>query len=97
MKKECCGITIDLGYDNNLTDFSKKLLRDYYMQDHEESPQESFARAAVAFSYNHINKEYDLPLAQRIYDYAAKGWFMFSSPILSNAPMVGKKELGLPF
>ena len=26
MKKECCGITIDLGYDNNLTDFSKKLL-----------------------------------------------------------------------
>ena len=96
MKKECCGITIDLGYDNNLTDFSKKLLRDYYMQDHEESPQESFARAAVAFSYNHTNKEYDLLLAQRIYDYAAKGWFMFSSPILSNAPMVGKKELGLP-
>jgi len=96
MKKECCGITIDLGYDNNLTDFSKKLLRDYYMQDHEESPQESFARAAVAFSYNHINKEYDLLLAQRIYNYAAKGWFMFSSPILSNAPMVGKKELGLP-
>ena len=96
MKKECCGITIDLGYDNNLTDFSKKLLRDYYMQDHEESPQESFARAAVAFSYNHMNKEYDLSLAQRIYNYAAKGWFMFSSPILSNAPMVGKKELGLP-
>ena len=96
MKKECCGITIDLGYDNNLTDFSKKLLRDYYMQDHEESPQESFARAAVAFSYNHISKEYDLSLAQRVYDYAAKGWFMFSSPILSNAPMVGKKELGLP-
>ena len=96
MKKECCGITIDLGYDNNLTDFSKKLLRDYYMQDHEESPQESFARAAVAFSYNHINKEYDLSLAQRVYDYAAKGWFMFSSPILSNAPMIGKKELGLP-
>ena len=96
MKKECCGITIDLGYDNNLTDFSKKLLRDYYMQDHEESPQESFARAAVAFSYSHKNKEYDLSLAQRIYDYAAKGWFMFSSPILSNAPMIGKKELGLP-
>ena len=96
MKKECCGITIDLGYDNNLTEFSKKLLRDYYMQDHEESPQESFARAAVAFSFNHINQEYDYSLAQRIYNYAAKGWFMFSSPILSNAPLVGKKELGLP-
>ncbi len=96
MKKECCGITIDLSCDNNLTDFSKKLLRDYYMQDHEESPQESFARAAVAFSFNHISQEYDYSLAQRIYNYAAKGWFMFSSPILSNAPLAGKKELGLP-
>tara|TARA_A200000159_G_scaffold22434_1_gene19372 strand:- start:242 stop:2047 length:1806 start_codon:yes stop_codon:yes gene_type:complete len=96
MKKECCGITIDLGYDNNLTDFSKKLLHDYYMQDHEESPQESFARAAVAFSYNSVDQSYDLSLAQRIYDYAAKGWFMFSSPILSNAPSPGETELGLP-
>ncbi len=96
MKKECCGITIDLGYDNNLTDFSKKLLKDYYMQDHEESPQESFARAAVAFSFNKEENRTDIELAQRIYDYAAKGWFMFSSPILSNAPSPGKTELGLP-
>ena len=96
MKKECCGITIDLGYDNNLTDFSKKLLKDYYMQDHEESPQESFARAAVAFSYNKEENKTDIELAQRIYDYAAKGWFMFSSPILSNAPSPGETELGLP-
>ena len=96
MKKECCGITIDLGYDNNLTDFSKKLLKDYYMQDHEESPQESFARAAVAFSFNKEENRTDIELAQRIYDYAAKGWFMFSSPILSNAPSPGETELGLP-
>ena len=96
MKKECCGITIDLGYDNNLTDFSKKLLKDYYMQDHEESPQESFARAAVAFSFNKEEDRTDIELAQRIYNYAAKGWFMFSSPILSNAPLPGKAELGLP-
>ncbi len=96
MKKECCGITIDLKYDNNLTDFSKKLLKDYYMQDHEESPQESFARAAVAFSFNKEENKTDIGLAQRIYDYAAKGWFMFSSPILSNAPTPGKTELGLP-
>ena len=96
MKKECCGITINTGYDDILTDFSKKLLEDYYMQDHEESPQESFARAAVAFSYNKQKESYDLSLAQRIYEYAAKGWFMFSSPILSNAPMPGVSELGLP-
>ena len=90
MKKECHGIVIDLDRDNILTDFSKNLLRDYYMNEEEVSPQESFARAAVAFSFD------DLELAQRIYDYASKGWFMFSSPILSNAPAPGKTELGLP-
>ena len=89
MKKECYGINIDIDLDNNLTDFSKNLLRNYYMEEDEASPQESFARAAVAFSGN---KE----LAQRIYDYASKGWFMFSSPILSNAPKDNKKSLGLP-
>ena len=96
MKKECYGISINSDYDDKLTNFSRKLLRDYYMQDHEESPQESFARAAVAFSYDFQNKKYDLSLAQRIYNYAAKGWFMFSSPILSNAPVPGGTELGLP-
>lgn len=90
MKKECYGITIDLDRDNLLTDFSKNLLRDYYMNEVEESPQESFARAAVAFSSNCLD------LAQRIYDYASKGWFMFSSPILSNAPHTSETTRGLP-
>ena len=90
MKKECYGITIDLDRDNLLTDFSKNLLSDYYMNEVEESPQESFARAAVAFSSNCLD------LAQRIYDYASKGWFMFSSPILSNAPHSSETTRGLP-
>jgi len=90
MKKECYGITIDLDRDNLLTDFSRNLLRDYYMNENEESPQESFARAAIAFSDNCLD------LAQRIYDYASKGWFMFSSPILSNAPRPNEKTRGLP-
>jgi ribonucleoside-diphosphate reductase alpha chain len=90
MKKECYGITIDLERDKLLTEFSKNLLRDYYMHDNEDSPQESFARAAMAFSDNNI------ALAQRIYDYSSKGWFMFSSPILSNAPIPGKSTRGLP-
>ena len=55
MKKECHGITIDLDRDKNLTEFSKNLLRDYYMNENEVSPQESFARAAVAFSCNTNN------------------------------------------
>ena len=50
MKKECYGVTIDLERDDLLTDFSRNLLRDYYMNEDEKSPQESFARAAVAFS-----------------------------------------------
>ena len=90
MKKECYGITIDLNRDDLLTDFSKNLLRDYYMNDNEESPQESFARAAVAFS------DGCMKLSQRIYDYASQGWFMFSSPILSNAPSPNETTRGLP-
>lgn len=90
MKKECCGITINIDRDKLLTEFSKNLLRDYYMDERESSPQESFARAAVAFSDD--NKD----LAQRIYDYASQGWFMFSSPILSNAPMPNETTRGLP-
>jgi len=89
MKKQCYGITIDLERDNNLSDFAKNLLKDYYMNEDEASPQESFARAAVAFSE-------DLKLAQRIYEYAAKGWFVFSSPILSNAPKPNETSRGLP-
>lgn len=90
MTENYFGLEIDLERDKILNDFSKKLLRDYYMLEDEKSPQESFARAALAFSDN------NLELAQRIYDYASKGWFMFSSPILSNSPRKGEKEKGLP-
>ncbi len=90
MKEQFYGITIDRDLDNNLTDFSLNLLKNYYMKNNENSPQESFARAAVAFSEGNIE------LAQRIYDYASRQWFMFSSPILSNAPEQGKKSKGLP-
>ncbi len=90
MKKDYLGITIDLSKDENLTDFAHNLLKDYYVLDSETSPQESFARAAVAYSFN------DIDLAQRIYEYASNGWFMFSSPVLSNATIKGQKERGLP-
>ena len=38
----------------------------------------------------------DLELAQRLYDAVSKGYFMFSSPILSNAPEEGEEAQGLP-
>ena len=85
------GIEINKDYDSNLNEQAIALLRDYYMLSTETTPQMSYARAALAFSNG------DLNLAQRIYEYAAKNWFMFSSPILSNAPSPdGKNTKGLP-
>ena len=72
------------------TDQASKLLKDYYMRPEESTPDHAFARAAVAYSYG------DMELAQRIYEYAAKGWFMFASPVLSNAPLPNEKPRGLP-
>jgi len=51
----------------------------------ENSPQDAFARAAKAFADDDAH-------AQRLYDYASKLWFMFSTPILSN----GGTKRGLP-
>ena len=42
------GITIDYERDFRLSDQAIKLMHDYYMHEDENSPQEAFARAAVA-------------------------------------------------
>lgn len=90
MARQHLGINIDARRDRLLSDQAFKLLKDYYCRKDEKSPQEAFARAAVAYSYG------DMELAQRIYDGASKGWFMFSSPILSNAPLPDQKAKALP-
>jgi len=84
------GINIDLDRDSELTEQATVLLKDYYMLEDETSPQQAFARAAVAYC------EGDYAFAQRIYDYASKCWFMFASPVLSNAPRDGEDIKGLP-
>ena len=84
------GVRIDYNRDEVMTEQAVKLLKDYYCRDDETSPQEAFARAAAAYCYG------DKKLAQRIYDGASKGWFMFSSPVLSNAPIKGEKVKALP-
>jgi len=71
--------------DDLLTHFGKKTLQDRYLLPEEKSPQEAFMRAAKAFSDND-------EMAQRIYDYASKLWFMYSTPILSN----GGTKRGMP-
>ena len=88
------GIKIDLDRDDLLTDYSISLLNDFYMKDGEKSPQECFARASVAWSK--FKDKQDLALAQRLYDYVSKKWFLFASPVLSNAPFEGVKTRGLP-
>ena len=89
-KKQHLGIKIDLSKDEVLSEQARKLLVDYYCREDEPSPQYAFARAAVAYSYG------DLELAQRIYNAVANGWFMYASPVLSNAPLEGEKVKALP-
>ena len=84
------GIKINYERDNRLSEQAATLMRDYYMLEHETSPQQAFARAAVAY----CNDDFDF--AQRIYDYSSKGWFMYASPVLSNAPEPNGKISGLP-
>ena len=71
--------------DKYLSEFSFKTLQDRYLIEGETSPQDAFARAAKAFSDNDAH-------AQRLYDYASKLWFMFSTPVLSN----GGTKRGMP-
>jgi ribonucleoside-diphosphate reductase alpha chain len=84
------GIKINRTRDKELSEQAYKLLKDYYCNDNEDSPQMAFARASVAYC------DGDLALAQRIYDAVSKGHFMFASPVLSNAPAPGKKARALP-
>lgn len=83
------GIEIDYARNERLTDFVKRMLAEFYLRKGED-PQEGYARAAVAYCAG------DMGLAQRIYDYASKGWMMFASPVLSNAPFPGEPPKGLP-
>ncbi len=78
-------IVIDLGRDALLSVHAIETLQDRYMIEGETSPQHAFARAAAAFAD-------DAAHAQRLYDYASKGWFMFATPLLSN----GGTTRGLP-
>ena len=90
MKKTYLGINIDTDKDKLLSEQAEKLLKDYYSKEGEDSPQMAFARAARAYCYG------DMKLAQRIYNYASNKWFMFASPVLSNAPKPNEKVKALP-
>lgn len=87
-------LKIDKKRDDLLTDYAIGMLKDFYMRGHEKSPQEAYMRASKAWStYQGIMDE---RLAERLYDYVSRRWFMFASPVLSNAPNGIANDKGLP-
>ena len=87
-------VKIDRKKDDILAEYAVGMLKDFYLLDYEDSPQEGFARAAKAWSK--YREEMDDALAQRLYDYVSNKYFMFASPVLSNAPNGKKKDKGMP-
>jgi ribonucleoside-diphosphate reductase alpha chain len=85
-------VKIEKNRDSVLQDYAVGMLKDFYLIEGEKTPQEAYKRAATAWSGG------DDALAQRLYDYVSQKWFMFASPVLSNAPALnGKgKQKGLP-
>jgi len=73
------------------SEHAQSLLTQFYLLPYEQSIDEAFARASKAYSSDEDH-------ANRILSYVQKGWFMFSSPILSNARLKDeeKKKAGLP-
>jgi len=90
MKETLYGIEIDYERDKLFTPFAMTLLSNFYFAEGETSPQQSFARAAAAYSYG------DMELAQKLYDYASLHYFTFASPVLSNAPKPGEPWKAMP-
>ena len=79
------GIKVDYSRDSLFDELGIKRLKESYMTDSEQSPQERFAYVSKAFASNEDH-------AQRLYDYSSKHWLSYSTPILS----FGRSKRGLP-
>jgi ribonucleoside-diphosphate reductase alpha chain len=78
-------IEVDYSRDKLFDELGIKRLKESYMKEEENSPQERFAHVSKSFGSNQEH-------AQRIYDYASKHWLSYSTPILS----FGRSKRGLP-
>ena len=78
-------IRVDYTRDSLFDELGLKRLKESYMKESENSPQERFAYVSNAFSSNADH-------AQRLYDYSSKHWLSYSTPILS----FGRSNKGLP-
>lgn len=79
------GIKVDYTRDALFDELGVKRLKESYMKDEEQSPQERFAFVSNAFGSNPEH-------AQRLYEYSSKHWLSYSTPILS----FGRSRRGLP-
>ena len=79
------GINIDLERDKLFDELGIKRLKESYMHDDEESPQQRFAFVSKAFGTN-------IEHSQRLYEYSSKHWLSYSTPILS----FGRSKRGMP-
>ena len=84
-KDDLEGVSIDLSRDELLDVLGYNRLKESYMKEEEESPQERFAFVSKTFSSNPEH-------AQRLYDYSSKHWLSYSTPILSY----GRSKKGMP-
>jgi len=85
MKEVVHGITVDYSRDQLFDELGIKRLKESYMREDEESPQERFAFVSSQFGSNPEH-------AQRLYDYSSRHWLSYSTPILS----FGRSARGLP-
>ena len=75
----------DYTRDSLFDELGLKRLKESYMREDEQSPQDRFAFVSESFATNEAH-------AQRLYDYASKHWLSYSTPILS----FGRNKRGLP-
>ncbi len=79
------GITVDFSRDSLFDELGIKRLKESYMREDENSPQERFAYVSKSFGSNNEH-------SQRLYEYSSRHWLSYSTPILS----FGRSKRGLP-
>ena len=79
------GIKVDYTRDNLFDELGLKRLKESYMKEDEDSPQERFAYVSKTFGSNAKH-------SQRLYEYSSRHWLSYSTPILS----FGRSKRGLP-
>jgi ribonucleoside-diphosphate reductase alpha chain len=79
------GIKVEFSRDSLFDELGIKRLKESYMKEDENSPQERFAYVSKSFGSDPAH-------SQRLYEYSSRHWLSYSTPILS----FGRSKRGLP-